>query len=354
MLDNNYNELIVIDSVYINLSGGKILLEIFIKTFLKENYNKNVYFLFDIRLDIDKEIDLTHLRYSYIENTENARKAFYKKNKSVIKTIFCFANVPPPISMEDARVFVLFHNTLLINARLNNLKSIKSSILFYLKRFYIKLINKKNYFWIVQTQLVKKNLLKKIEISEQNIFVLPFFNNEWPSQINEQKKINENNFLYVADGSQQKNHIKLFEAIELLPQNLVKSLCFHFTIPSKYTNLINKITHLKNNGFNVFNHGYCTKKELEVLYEKCNYLLYPSLTESFGLPLLEAAKAGCKIIASDLPYVYEIIDPIVVFNPNDSRSISKAIQIVSQNKNYISSQLKITNQINEILNLILC
>jgi glycosyltransferase involved in cell wall biosynthesis len=82
--------------------------------------------------------------------------------------------------------------------------------------------------------------------------------------------------------------------------------------------------------------------------------LYPSLTESFGLPLLEAAKAGCKIIASDMPYVYEIVDPIEVFNPKDSISISKAIQNVSKNKNYITTPLKITNQINEILNLILC
>ena len=353
-MDNKSNELIVIDSVYINLSGGKTLLEIFIKTFLKEKYNKNVYFLFDIRLNLDKEINLTQLRHSYIENTENSRKAFYKKNKKLIKTIFCFGNVPPPISIQDARVFILFHNTLLINSRINNFKNFKSSIIFYLKRIYIRSKNKENYFWIVQTPLVKKSLLKKIKIFEKNIYVLPFFNNEWPSNINKQKEINENNFLYVADGSEQKNHLKLFEAIELLPQNLVKSLNFYFTIPLKHQRLIKIISQLKNNGYNVFNYKYCTKNELEILYEKCNYLLYPSLTESFGLPLLEAAKAGCKIIASDMPYVYEIVDPIEVFNPKDSISISKAIQNVSKNKNYITTPLKITNQINEILNLILC
>ena len=159
MLENKSKELIIIDSVYINLSGGKTLLEFFIKTFLKEKYNKNVYFLFDIRLNLDKEIDLTHLRYSYIENTEKSRKLFYKKNKKLIKTIFCFGNVPPPIPMQESKVFILFHNTLLIDTKIYNFKNIKTSIIFYLKRIYISSKNKKNYFWIVQTPLVKKSLL---------------------------------------------------------------------------------------------------------------------------------------------------------------------------------------------------
>lgn len=346
--------MILIDAVYINTSGGKVLLELFINNQINFHSQKKIFYLFDKRLNLDFNINSNNIEYQILDNTEKARRNFYKKNINIIEKIFCFANVPPPLNISNIDVYVLFHNTLILSSPKLYTFNLKTNILFYIKFLYIKIINRQNYKWIVQTPTVKNLLNLNLKVKETNILILPFFYDEWPKKLNQQNIINENNFLYVADGSSQKNHLKLFEAIEKMPEYLKNSLKFYFTVPNNFKNIIKKIEILKKNGFNIYNYGYCSKKELEFLYEKCNYMLFPSLTESFGLPLLEGAQAGCKIITSDLPYVYDIIEPFEVFNPYDSISISNSIKKALQKKINNSTEIKITNQINELLNLILC
>jgi glycosyltransferase involved in cell wall biosynthesis len=61
------------------------------------------------------------------------------------------------------------------------------------------------------------------------------------------------------------------------------------------------------------------------IYNFCEFRIYPSLFESFGLPLIEAANYNCKVIASDLFYTHEIIEPSLTFDPYSTESISNAI-----------------------------
>lgn len=345
--------MILIDAVYINKSGGKVLLELFISNSIFHN-NKKIFYLFDKRLKLDDNINLNNIDYQILDNAEKARKIFYKKNINNIVKIFCFANVPPPINVSNIDVYILFHNTLILKSPELFTYNLKTNISFFIKFLYIKLFNCQNYKWIVQTPTVKNLLKLNLNVNEENILILPFFYDGWPKKVNIQNIINENNFLYVADGSQQKNHLRLFKAIEILPEYLKNSLKFYFTVPNNFTKIIKKIDILKKRNFNIYNYGNCSKNELELLYEKCNYMIYPSLTESFGLPLLEGAKAGCKIIASDLPYVYEIITPFEVFDPFDPISISNSIKKALQKEMNNTTEIKIFNQINELQNLILC
>jgi glycosyltransferase involved in cell wall biosynthesis len=65
---------------------------------------------------------------------------------------------------------------------------------------------------------------------------------------------------------------------------------------------------------------------MQRLYEHSRALVYPSLLESFGLPLLEARQAGLSIIAAELDYVRDLIDPEEAFDPRSPRSIARAIK----------------------------
>jgi glycosyltransferase involved in cell wall biosynthesis len=346
--------MILIDAVYINSSGGKVLLEYFLKEQIRNYSFKNVFYLFDKRLLIDSNIILNNTNYKILNNSEKDRKLFYKKNISNFNKIFCFANVPPPINLSNIDVFILFHNTLLLNSNLFFTSNILTSLQLYIKRQYIRIKNNERYKWIVQTPTVKNLLITNLNVKVSNIHILPFFYDEWPSHLNTLNIKNENNFLYVADGSTQKNHMNLFKAIEILPHSLVKSLNFYFTVPPNFKIIIKNIESLKKKGYNIYNYGYCSKLQLESLYKECNYLIFPSLTESFGLPLFEGAKAGCKVVTSDLPYVYDILYPHDVFNPNDPISISNTIIRLFNLKTKNSTKIIITNQINELFKIILC
>lgn len=346
--------MILIDCVYINNSGGKILLEYFIETAIKKNRINDFFFLFDIRIELNEKLKNSIINYEYILNKENYRVKFYRENIIRIKSIFCFANVPPPILIKNINVFILFHNTLLLNPWTTVRSEIMKSIIFYFKKLYIKFKNCNNYIWIVQTKSVKHNLSEKLNVYESNIKILPFFYNDKPKDCNQQLAENNKNFLFVADGSGQKNHKNLLKSIEYLPTDLAKSINLHLTVPLSSKIIINKILTMQSQGYNIINHGFCTKDKINSLYKFCNFLIYPSKTESFGLPLLEASFYNCKIVASDLPFVYDITDPLEVFNPNDPKSISFAIQRALNSKKNLNNNIKIQNQIDEIFNLILC
>ena len=93
----------------------------------------------------------------------------------------------------------------------------------------------------------------------------------------------------------------------------------------------------------------------DMLYEKYSelgYLIYPSLYESFGLPLVEAAQLDLVIIASDLPYVNEIISNYYSFDPLDINDISLIIEKVINLSKPNTSLLKIKSEEMALINYI--
>jgi glycosyltransferase involved in cell wall biosynthesis len=62
------------------------------------------------------------------------------------------------------------------------------------------------------------------------------------------------------------------------------------------------------------------------LYQSSSALIYPSRTESFGLPLIEAMDYGLPILASELDYVRDVVVPVETFNPDSPVSIARAVR----------------------------
>ena len=64
---------------------------------------------------------------------------------------------------------------------------------------------------------------------------------------------------------------------------------------------------------NVVPAGYLKDNELKALYKKACALIFPSLYEGFGLPLLEAMACGCPLICSDIPSSREVCGSAALF-----------------------------------------
>ena len=69
-----------------------------------------------------------------------------------------------------------------------------------------------------------------------------------------------------------------------------------------------------------------TDKVLCYLYNLALAFVYPSLYEGFGLPLLEAMRCGCPIVASNIPTSVEVADGCAVyFDPRDLDNFINAL-----------------------------
>jgi glycosyltransferase involved in cell wall biosynthesis len=70
--------------------------------------------------------------------------------------------------------------------------------------------------------------------------------------------------------------------------------------------------------------GILSSAEVHYLLTKADVMVFPSLAESFGLPLAEAMAAGCPIVAADLPYAHDVAGAAALyFEPADPADLAQ-------------------------------
>jgi glycosyltransferase involved in cell wall biosynthesis len=80
--------------------------------------------------------------------------------------------------------------------------------------------------------------------------------------------------------------------------------------------------------------GKCTQlnatdAQLNYLYQNAAFFVFPSLYEGFGLPLLEAFKAGCAVASSNTSCFPEIGgDAVCYFDPMDEQNMLEAFKLL--------------------------
>jgi glycosyltransferase involved in cell wall biosynthesis len=86
---------------------------------------------------------------------------------------------------------------------------------------------------------------------------------------------------------------------------------------------------------NVHRIGFVGDDELAALYENALCLAFPSTTEGFGIPPLEAMAKGCAVVSSDAASLHEVGgDAVVYAKPNDPAGWRDAIIGLSANSQH--------------------
>jgi glycosyltransferase involved in cell wall biosynthesis len=140
-------------------------------------------------------------------------------------------------------------------------------------------------------------------------------------------------FLYVGNRHRYKNFKILLEAYSH-SKNLMKNcdlICFGGELFSnEEKNFIQKNKILENN----IKHLSGSDELLIELYQKAVALIYPSLYEGFGLPLVDAMHQGCPLVISDTSCFPEICgEAALYFNPLSVDELkNKMDQITFDNK----------------------
>jgi glycosyltransferase involved in cell wall biosynthesis len=73
--------------------------------------------------------------------------------------------------------------------------------------------------------------------------------------------------------------------------------------------------------------GFLDEREFSAVLSHCRALIYPSLYEGFGLPLVEAMARGKPVLCSNTSSLPEVAgDAAILFDPGDAAQIARAIQ----------------------------
>ena len=81
--------------------------------------------------------------------------------------------------------------------------------------------------------------------------------------------------------------------------------------------------------------GYVNNRDLPAIINQCKVFLYPSLRESFGIPILEGMACGVPVITSNTASMPEIAgDAAHIVDPYKPEDITAAITKIIENKDY--------------------
>lgn len=141
-------------------------------------------------------------------------------------------------------------------------------------------------------------------------------------------------FLYVGNAYPHKNLVRLITAIKETDSQLI-IVTPRNVFSKKLSVQINKLKANKN----VSLIGFIEDSELVFLYKNAIGFVYPSLSEGFGLPGLEAMMSETILLASDIPVFKEIYKEIPFYF--DPYSVDSIKQTILKTRNLPESQRKI-------------
>lgn len=332
--------MLLIDSLYINNSGGLRLLEYLVAELQRREVE--FYLLADMRCH-GKFDGCKHVRYMRASLWE--RKKFYKAKAKSFSSVLCFGNIPTPITI-DVPVYTYFHNINLLT--LAEANSVKVKAVSWLKREVFKHYKKNTDCWLVQTSNTAEELVNHLKESHERVILMPFY--ELPDGVPEiASQPHGDDYVFVAVDVPGKSHKELLEAWRILHKKGVDKT-LHLTVQDG-SPLVEKIKNAQNEGVKVVNHGVIPFPEVFSLYKQSKAIIYPSHNESLGLGIVEAITAGCDVIGSDLPFLHSICKPSGVFNPYSAESIAEAVMAYERGVSK-KSELTIYNHIDELVGLL--
>jgi len=81
--------------------------------------------------------------------------------------------------------------------------------------------------------------------------------------------------------------------------------------------------------------GYVPNAEMPAIINQCKVFLYPSLRESFGIPILEGMACGVPVITSNTSSMPEIAgDAAAIVDPTKPAEITAAIEKIISDRAY--------------------
>ncbi len=243
--------------------------------------------------------------------------------------LLCFHGLPPMLP-NKAKIIVFQQNRNHLGLNALSVFSWRTGLRLFIERLIGRCFRRRVMTYIVQTATMKRELIAWYQRGGSfqpmpNVKVLPFM--DYLTSTPEQSSSGPcYDFLYVADGEAHKNHRTLLDAWSLLAKEGLRPTLALTLSPKDECLKAEVASVIREHNLAIVDLGNMPHRQALALYKSTRALIFPSTSESFGLPLIEASRMGVSILAGELDYVRDVCIPCETFNPNSSVSIARAVK----------------------------
>lgn len=321
---------IAIHAVNVNTGGALVLLnELIIKT--EPTCDQ-------IDVYINSKLNVKHLTY----NNDKTRIIF-KRNlllslfilKKYDRIVF-FGNLPPLIKTENSTTYI--HNPYLVSNAENDSLSLTLKIKFLLLKNYIKIFSRNTEHFVCQTESMK---VKFQSFYNKKISISPFYRD-----LKKHSTEIKYDLCFIGLPSPHKKYDFLLDCLEIISKKGIK-LSIFVTVPFENTfyEILKRIDSInQTENVKIINFGLVSSEIISDVYNSSRALIFPSSTESFGLPLIEASLLGMNIFAPNLEYVNDVISDFIEINLDDTNyTVNKIIEFIQNPTEFPKASLKSKN-----------
>jgi glycosyltransferase involved in cell wall biosynthesis len=188
---------------------------------------------------------------------------------------------------------------------------------------------------VALTRWGKQDLVKSLDLDPDKIYVIGWaphvrnlgsLDHEGFREIPRRNDLPESFALFPARAWKHKNHLGLVEALSILKRKGVRIDVVCTGAPYEFQGVI--VDRMRSLGVadQVRFLGFLPEQELASLYRLARLLVFPSLFEGFGMPVVEAFEAGLPVACSNTSALPEVAgNCALLFNPGDPEEMSEAL-----------------------------
>lgn len=181
----------------------------------------------------------------------------------------------------------------------------------------------------------KDDICRFLNVAPEKVIVTyldsaPWFNEQlnglMMNEVKNKHELPEKYIFFPANTWPHKNHKTLIESFKLVHErhpDLVLMLTGYGS--NAHEDIVKQI---KESGLskNIRFLGYVDKKEIPYIYKAAQCLVFPSLFEGFGIPIVEAMRSECPVVCSNNTSIPEVAgEACLYFDPLDVQDIAEKV-----------------------------
>ena len=309
---------------------------------------RNEYFVFVAPGEDNCLKDSTNFHVIEIGSNIYALWEQYSLPKAVkelnLDLLHCTSNTAP--LWCNIPIILTLHNIIFLEPRERMNESFYQNMGWFYRKMVVPKILKKCKRIITVSNFEKNNIVNTLDIPEEKMAMIYNGYTDWFKPIQDiefvyRKYIDDPSYFFFLGNTDPKKNTErtLIAYSRYLEKSDFKRKLLMADLDEQYLSYIIERNHLENIKDMVVMPGYIDNKDLPYIYNNAFAFLYPSLRESFGIPLLEAMACGTPVITSNTSSMPEIGGPnAILINPENPDEITEKMLQLERDDEFYSRQ----------------